>query len=192
MPVYGYLGVLSPYSAQCLVLSGPRCALATEFASSIPLSWCRGRFPWSCCSADHSTSPVAALGQGDRWPCCAVRAVFRVVHMPVVCNDRCSVSQLQFVNQIVDFPVVVQRPIPMVLPVQKTIETTQLQYVSRWLMSLLCRSSRFFVAVCGRQSSSHSAARRIRTWTRSLSSLSWLRCRCPWSVFHSDSPFAVH
>ena len=23
------------------------------------LSWCRGRFPWSCCSADHRNSPVA-------------------------------------------------------------------------------------------------------------------------------------
>ena len=32
-----------------------------------PLSWCRRRFPWSCCSADHRNSPVAR-GQGGRCP----------------------------------------------------------------------------------------------------------------------------
>ena len=25
------------------------------------LSWCGGRFPWSCCSADHRDSPVAPV-----------------------------------------------------------------------------------------------------------------------------------
>ena len=88
MPVYGFLGVLSPYSAQCLVLCGPRYALVTEFASSIPLSWCRGLFTWSCCSADHSISPVAALGQGDRWPCCAGRALFFSCRSHARCVQR--------------------------------------------------------------------------------------------------------
>ena len=34
-------------------------------------SWCTGRFPWSCCSADHRYSPVAVLERGDRCSCCA-------------------------------------------------------------------------------------------------------------------------
>ena len=41
--------------------------------SSIFLSWCRGRVPWSCCSEDHKNSPVAPQ-HGDRCPCCTVRA----------------------------------------------------------------------------------------------------------------------
>ena len=58
MPVYGFLRVLSPHSAQCLVLRGPRYPLVTEFASSISLSWCRGRFPWSrvCCGPSRFPS----------------------------------------------------------------------------------------------------------------------------------------
>ena len=47
LPVYWFFDVLFPYSAQCLVLSGPRYAPATEFASSLSLSWCTGRFTWS-------------------------------------------------------------------------------------------------------------------------------------------------
>ena len=46
--------------------------------------------------------------------------------------------QLQFIEGRRP-PFVLQRQIPMVLPVQKTIETPQLQSV-RWLMPLLCRS----------------------------------------------------
>ena len=58
VPVYGFLRVLSPYSAQCLVLRGPRYPLVAEFASSISLSWCRGRFPWSrvCCGPSRFPS----------------------------------------------------------------------------------------------------------------------------------------
>ena len=41
---------------------------------------------------------------------------------------------------VVDFPFVPRRQIPIVLPVRKTIETPQLQYVSWWSMPLLCRS----------------------------------------------------
>ena len=96
------------------------------------LSWCRGRFPWSCSSADHGDSPVAVLERGDRRPCCAGRAASQVW------------SQLQFLDTLVTcpllsttgawgltvplncggpavavlrrcrIPVVVQRPIPMV------------------------------------------------------------------------------
>ena len=40
-------------------------------------------------------------------------------------------------SQVVDFPVVVPRPIPTVLPVRKTIETPQLQYVSWWSMQFV-------------------------------------------------------
>ena len=49
-------------------------AVAVPHGRRYFLSWCRGRFPWPCCSADHSSSPVAVLGQGDRWPCCAGRS----------------------------------------------------------------------------------------------------------------------
>ena len=31
-------------------------------------SWCRGGFPWSCCSAHHGVSTVAVLVRGDRCP----------------------------------------------------------------------------------------------------------------------------
>ena len=85
LPFYAFLVEFFPYSAQFLVLSGPRCARVTEVASSISLSWCRGRFPRPCCSADHSSSPVAALGQGDRWPCCAGRAVFSCRSRALLC-----------------------------------------------------------------------------------------------------------
>ena len=57
LPVYGFWGALFPYTAHCLVLRGTRYTSVTEFASSISLSWSRGRFPWSYCSADHSNSP---------------------------------------------------------------------------------------------------------------------------------------
>ena len=93
LPVYGFfLVALFPYSAQCLLLSGPRYALVTEFASSISLSWCRGRFPRSCCSADHSNSHLQLLDKVIDGPVVRVVLFFRVVHMPVVCNDRCPVT----------------------------------------------------------------------------------------------------
>ena len=56
--------------------------------SSIFLSWCTGRFPWSCCSADHGVSTVAVLARGDRCPRYAGRASSST-SLPVVCNDRC-------------------------------------------------------------------------------------------------------
>ena len=51
-----------------------------------------------------------------------------------LCNDRCVVRWCI----ICGCPTV--RQIPMVLPVRKTIETPQLQYVPWWSMLLLCRS----------------------------------------------------
>ena len=47
------------------------CCSSTR--SSISLSWCRRRFPWSCCSEDHRKSTVAPQ-HGDRCPCCTGRA----------------------------------------------------------------------------------------------------------------------
>ena len=69
----------------------------------------------------------------------------QIVHMPVVCNDRClcirlqkncGFPQLQFFK---DVPVVVQRPIPMVLA---TTETHQLR-VDTVVDAPICRSCRF-------------------------------------------------
>merc|ERR1712135_84199 len=42
-----------------------------------------------------------------------------------------GVPQLQFIDKVVDIPVVAQRQIPMVQTVQKTIEIPQLQYVDK-------------------------------------------------------------
>merc|ERR1719284_1005822 len=42
-----------------------------------------------------------------------------------------EVPQLQFIDKVVDIPVVAQRQIPMVQTVQKTIEIPQLQYVDK-------------------------------------------------------------
>ena len=66
------------------------------------------------CLSDHRDSPVASHG------------------------GQCTVVQGVLV---VDIPVVVQRPIPMVLPVRTTMESPQLQYVAWWSMPLLCGSS---------------------------------------------------
>ena len=53
-----------------------KSAVAVHRWSSIFLSWCRGGFPWFCCSADPGDSTVAVLVRGDRRPCCAGRAGF--------------------------------------------------------------------------------------------------------------------
>ena len=58
--------------------------------SSIFLSWCRGRFPWSCCSADHRNSPVDPQ-HGDRCPCCSGRAgsfVYGIHLFEFACENR--------------------------------------------------------------------------------------------------------
>ena len=60
---------------------------------------------------------------------------FHVVHMPVVCNDKCRESQsaenfgfsaVAALGKVVNILVLVQTPIPMVLTVWQTIEILQL------------------------------------------------------------------
>ena len=67
----------------------------------------------------------------------------QVVDVPVVVQRQVrglSVQTAVLVPQLPFFagrlPVMVQRPIPMVFLVRKTIESPQLQYVSWWSMSL--------------------------------------------------------
>ena len=79
------------------------------------------------------------------------------------------------------FPVVVQR--------RKTIVLPLLQYIDKVIDVFV--QVQLVVRSCGKQSRSHIAARRI-LWTKSLTSLSWRRCRFPWSDYHRDSPVAVH
>ena len=89
------------------------------------------RFLWSCCSEDHSNSPVAVLGQGDRWPsctcplCATTGAQLRVavaVHQQG-CPHPCRGAEFE----------------PHGL---QTMEILLLPY-TRWSMSLLCRSCEF-------------------------------------------------
>ena len=96
-------------------------------------------FGHSCCATEtgtHSanfTIHVQFLGK-DFVPVVVQRQVRGpMVHKTVV-SRSCSPSQ------VVDFLFVPQRQIPMVLPVWKTIETPQLQYVAWWSIPLLCRS----------------------------------------------------
>ena len=79
-----------------------------------------GRFPWSCCSADHGDSTIAALECGDRCPCCFGHAG--------------------------SLPVVAQRPFLMVKPVWQTIEISQLQYALGGLRS--CYAGRVACSGC--------------------------------------------
>ena len=86
-----------------------KSAVAVHRWSSIFLSWCRGRFPWSYCSADHGDSTVAVLERGDRCPWYAGRGGSSS-RLLVVCNDRCP-PQLQFINKVALFPFVEKRHI---------------------------------------------------------------------------------
>ena len=89
-------------------------SLRTLFAwtsSLSSLSWCRGGFPRSCCSADHSSSPVAVHGQGDRCFCAgpAGRAqLWETFEIP-----QCS-SSYSCLDPVVDIPFVAQMQIPLV------------------------------------------------------------------------------
>ena len=51
------------------------------------LSWCGGRFPWSCCSADHRNSPVAPVHVVDA-PGLQIVLIF-----PVVAQRLCLTVQ---------------------------------------------------------------------------------------------------
>ena len=62
------------------------------------------------------------------------------------CVIRLWLSRSCVSSKVVDFPFVPQKQIPMVLPVRKTIETPQLQYVSWW--SLPCCAGRACFARC--------------------------------------------
>ena len=105
-----------------LVLSGTY----HRVSSSISLSWCRGRFPWSRLLSDQRDSPVA--GKSDRRPCCAGRAASQVVvqtsrklWFPTVAvlgpcgygrpcdHATVQVPQIQFIAPFEDTPVAVQR-----------------------------------------------------------------------------------
>ena len=89
-------------------------AVAVHRWSSNFLSWCTGRFPWSCCSADHRYSTVV-LERGDRCPCCAKSFTCPLCAttgaLICVAHQQCRLHL-----------VVPQRLIPMVLFVQIIIE----------------------------------------------------------------------
>ena len=63
--------------AALVVVFGNGLCMACLLMSSTSPSWCRGSFPWSCCSADHGDSPVA------------VRMVIDVLFVQVVQFHRC-------------------------------------------------------------------------------------------------------
>ena len=74
------------------------------------------------------TCIVAGMGQRDSY---AARLRHAVVHMPVVCNDscrelqtaeNCGFSAVAPLGKVVNIPVPVQTPIPMVLTAGQTIE----------------------------------------------------------------------
>ena len=117
-----------PYT-QCLVLSGTCCASVTEFACCYDAP--RAVFLPGVFRPQMQVI-MAGMDQKERYvaPCRKLR-IFR----------SCRSSQ------VVDFPVLVQRPFPMVLPVRKTMKTPQLQYFAWWSMFLLCRSCSMPVVV---------------------------------------------
>ena len=105
LPVYGFMGVLFPYTAQCFVLSGTCYASVTEFSS-----WfrCTSRCVPSC-----RRQATDACHHGRYGPEGAVRgSVQKTADFP----------QFQFIK-VVDNSFVLQRLIPMVLA---TIEIPQL------------------------------------------------------------------
>ena len=119
------------------------------------------------------------LCYGDRYGCLQVQFLDHVVFPARYCAttgplgphsaDICAGSAVAVSSMVVDIPVFAQLLLPMVLPVQKTIETPQLQSV-RWSMPLLCRSC-------------HARCRSDRcSWFRHCRKL-W-RCRsCSSSIF---------
>ena len=101
------------YGSDCRKLRKFRSCSSSR-SSTFP-SWCRGRFPWSCCSADHGDSTVAVLEHGGSCPCCAGRAG------SLPCRDAEADSHgLPCLADHRDFAVAVR---------------------ARWSLSLLCRLS---------------------------------------------------
>ena len=66
-----------PIEAALGVVFGIGLCMAGLLRSSTSPSWCRGSFPWSCCSADHGDSLVA------------VRRVIDVLFVQVVQFHKC-------------------------------------------------------------------------------------------------------
>ena len=78
------------------------------------LSWCRGRFPWSCCSADHNYPPVALRCQVVVVLLCRSSRFFVLVCVKPVETPQCS-SSYSCLDKVVDTPAVAQMQFPMVL-----------------------------------------------------------------------------
>ena len=118
---YGFLlmrQITEPfYGSHCRKLWSLRSCSPSR--SSTSSSWCRGRFPWSCCSADHRYSPVAVLERGDRCPCCA-----KSFTCPLCATTGALVCVAHQQGRL--HRVVLQRLISMVLFVQIIIEIHQL------------------------------------------------------------------
>ena len=168
----------------------PRCRRPCDLQRQVPAALQVLRVPrqnggHSCSATETSTHsvllvPGAVLGQG-RCACVAQRQEYGQI-----VQNTSLVPQLQFVGGRRP-PFVPQRQIPMVLPVQITIETPQLQSV-RWLMPLLCRSCHarcrsdrcLWFRHCRILWRCRSCSSSI-SWTWSSTSLSWCRDRFPWS-----------
>ena len=148
-------------AALVVVLSNGLC-MAGLLRSSTSPSWCRGSFPWSCCSADHGDSPVA------------VRMVIDVLFVQVVQFHRCwcggdsCVSTVSSRWDVVDIPVVAQRLVFMVLTVQSDHRASPIAVsLTRCSTSRLCRSSRFGCSWRG-DSRDPTVAARLSAWTLSF------------------------
>ena len=91
-------------------------------------------------------------------------------------------------DQVVYISFVTQRQSLMVQTVRRTTDIPQLPHT---VIDVPVVQVQQFVSSCGRQLRSHSCSSSC-LWTRSLTSLSWCRCRFPWSGYHRVSPVAVH
>ena len=74
------------------------------------LSWCRGRFPWSC-SGNHRHSPVAVHGQGARCFLCWSSSRVQTWRRQPSSHCCCFKPDLQYIDKVVDVPVVVRMPV---------------------------------------------------------------------------------
>ena len=120
----------------------PRCRRPCGLQRQVPAALRVLRVPrqnggHSCSATETGThsvllGPGAVLGQGRCAGVAQRQGYGQTVQKTVL------VPQLQFIEGRQP-PFVPQRQIPMVLPVQKVIETPQLQLV-RWSVPLLCRS----------------------------------------------------
>ena len=110
---YRKIGFLVPRSCR------QRQLYAWAGFAGVPRTW--RHVPFFCSQAQVLAS----------WPVWTRRTVTR---------QNCEFIRSCSSSQVVDFPFVPQRQIPTVLPVWKTVETPQMQYVAWWSIPLLCRS----------------------------------------------------